>query len=186
MSERVVAGPMHRDSGTGMRPGDRPILPLWLRGGVLALVLCAVGVALVSGPVGRPGGGTLAEHARGATVLSRELRFVDVEGGGVSVVDAADGAELQRLARGEDGFVRSVMRGLANERKARGIGAEAPFRISLLDDGSLWLDDPATRREVVLSAFGPDNVAAFARLLPSATDSGPARDALVRAERRGS
>ena len=157
-------GGAHRDSGTGMRPGDRPILPTWLRAGVLAFVLAALGSALVRGPVGDPGGGTVAGHERGEVAASRALRFVD-DAGGVVVLDAGTGAEIERIAPGEDGFVRSVMRGLANERKSRAIGPEAPFSLVLHADGSLWLDDPATDRHVVLSAFGVDNVSAFARLL---------------------
>lgn len=195
-----ASGASGRDgSGTGMRVGDRPILPLWLRGGVLALVLCAVAFALATGPVTRPDAGrTLGTHERGATIASRELRFVDVDGG-VSVLDAADGSELERIDPGEDGFVRSVMRGLANERRVRGIGAEVPFRVSLVADGSLWLDDPATRREVVLSAFGADNAAAFARMLPATAPAAGGADVggadvgdgngdapVVRPERRGS
>ena len=155
------------DSGTGMRAGDRPVLPVWLRGAVVAFVLCAVAAALVSGPVGNPGNGTVASHVRGGVVASRALRFVDVDGA-VSVIDAAAGDEIARIERGEDGFVRSVMRGLANERKSMKLDASEPFSLVLHDDGSMWLDDPATGREVVLSAFGPDNVAAFARLLPAA------------------
>ena len=153
-----------RDSGTGMRVGDRPILPLWLRGGVLAFVLCAVGSALLTGPVGGGGPTTVSAHERGDVVASRALRFVDVDGG-VSVVDALDGGEIERIDRGEDGFIRSVMRGFAGERRSRALGAEAPFAVVLHEDGSLWLDDPATGRHVVLSAFGTDNAGAFARLL---------------------
>ena len=163
-SHGASRGAPHRDSGTGMRVGDRPILPLWLRGGVLALVLCAIAVALAKGPVGSPGTGTVASHERGAVVASRSLRFVDADGG-VRVLDAADGAEILYIERGGDGFVRSVMRGLANERRSRALGAVEPFFLALHADGSLWLDDPATGRAVVLSAFGPDNVAAFGRLL---------------------
>ena len=153
------------DSGTGMRPGDRPILPLWLRGGVLALVLVAIASALVTGPVGGGAGPTtVSGHERGPVVASRALRFVDVDGG-VGVVDALDGREIERIGRGEDGFIRSVMRGFAGERKGRGLDAAVPFAIVLHEDGSLWLDDPATDRHVVLSAFGTDNAGAFARLL---------------------
>ena len=176
MGDAPRDGAPRRDSGTGMRAGDRPVLPLWLRGGVLALVLCAIAVALAKGPVGSPGTGTVASHERGGVVASRALRFVDADGG-VRVLDAADGAEILHIDRGQDGFIRSVMRGLANERTSRALGADEPFSIALHEDGSLWLDDPATGRMVVLSAFGPDNVAAFARLLspgpvPAATGAG--------------
>jgi putative photosynthetic complex assembly protein len=98
-------------------------------------------------------------------VQSTELHFVDLPDGMISVIDAAAGQEITRLHSGEDGFMRSVMRGMVRERKAKGIGAEIPFQLSVWEDGLVSLIDPATHRRVELSAFGPDNVAAFTRLL---------------------
>ena len=147
------------DDGRGMTPGGRPILPLWLRSGVLAMLL----VALLYALFGSPDAG-LDGLERGAPVATRELRFEDRADGTVTVRDAGDGAEIARLAVGEDGFVRSVMRGLVRERRAQGIGAQIPFRLTTWASGFVSLEDPATGRLVELTAFGPDNVAAFARL----------------------
>ena len=148
------------DDGRGMTPGGRPILPLWLRSGVLAMLLVAFLYALFG-----TSDDTLGEIGRGEAVATRDIRFEDQSDGTVTVLDAEDGAPIARLAVGEDGFIRSVMRGLARERHARGLGPEVPFRLTTWTSGFLSLEDPATGRLVALTAFGPDNVAAFARLV---------------------
>jgi len=88
-----------------------------------------------------------ADRADGAVVVS---------GGGTETV----------LDPGTNGFVRGVLRGLARDRRARGIGADEPFRLMRRADGRLALEDPATGRVLDLSAFGPTNTEAFARLMP--------------------
>jgi putative photosynthetic complex assembly protein len=57
------------------------------------------------------------------------------------------------------------MRGLAHDRKSRGIGAAPPFLLSRWNDGRLALEDTATRRQIDLDAFGSSNKDAFAQLL---------------------
>ena len=148
------------DDGRGMTPGGRPILPMWLRSGVLAMLLAAFLFALFGDT-----DVSLDESTRGEAVASRDIRFEDEPDGTVTVRDAADGRSLARLAVGEDGFIRSVMRGLVRERRARGLGAETPFRVTTWTSGFVSLEDPATGRQIELTAFGPDNVAAFARLV---------------------
>ena len=148
------------DDGSGMTPGGRPILPIWFRSGMLAMLLVALLYAVFGSP-----DDTLEGIDRGEALASRELHFFDEAGGVVSVRDANSGAELARIASGEDGFIRSVMRGLVRTRNAQGIGQEIPFRLTAWDRGFLSLEDPATGRLVELTAFGPDNVAAFSRLV---------------------
>jgi len=148
------------DDGSGMIVGGKPILPLWLRSGVLAMLL----VALLYALFGTPDEAVL-ELERGEPVASLEIRFEDRADGTVAVLDAADGREIARLAVGEDGFIRSVMRGLARERRAQGLGQQTPFRLTSWTHGFVSLEDPTTGRLVELTAFGSDNVAAFARLL---------------------
>ncbi len=68
----------------------------------------------------------------------------------------------------QTGFIRGVMRGLARERQMAGIGAEPPFTLTLWQNGQLSLTDSATGRSIEMTAFGSDNRAAFAALLPAA------------------
>jgi putative photosynthetic complex assembly protein len=144
-------------------PADRS----FPRGAVLGaagLVALSVLAALAGGAADRPGvlvpdgAGTGAERGR-------LLRFVDRDDGSVGVIDARTGRLAATLAPGEDGFARGALRGLARERKRRGIGDGPPFVLFVQPDGRLVLTDPETARAIDLGAFGPTNSAAFARLL---------------------
>jgi len=149
-----------------MKPGEKEILPLWFRTGLVVTLITTIVFAYAYRI--EPGSAIeqdIAASAHGELVASRQLHFVDIEGGIVSVVNANDNNELLRLESGEDGFMRSVMRGFARERLAQGLGPDVPFDLVLWEDGLVSLIDPATDRRVELSAFGKDNVSAFTRLL---------------------
>lgn len=105
-----------------------------------------------------------------AAVTARDLRFDDRADGAVVVHDARTGELVELVAPGTNGFMRSLLRGLARERRSQGIGAGPPFRLSQLANGRLTLEDPSTGRRIDLDAFGPTNAGAFARLLAAATD----------------
>jgi putative photosynthetic complex assembly protein len=142
---------MHHDG----RPFPRGVL---LAAGALVLFTLASiviyrGVFLPTEPAGPP------------AVAARDLRFEDRADGGVAVVEAASDRVLEVLAPGTNGFLRSTLRGLARDRKRQEVGVEPPFRLKRLADGRVLLEDPTTGRSVDLVAFGPTNVAAFARLL---------------------
>lgn len=106
-----------------------------------------------------------------AAVKSRDLRFTDRADGAVVIADVKGGI-AQVIAPGQQtGFIRGVMRGLARERRAHGIGDGPPFNLTLWQDGELSLTDSATGRAIELTAFGLTNRAAFAVLLDA---KGPA------------
>ncbi len=98
-------------------------------------------------------------------VAVAELRFEDEADGVVAVYDAATGVRLIEYGMDEGAFVRSVMRGIARQRRLRGEGQGVPVVLSELADGELWLTDPTNGIEIYLGAFGPDNTSAFAELL---------------------
>lgn len=101
--------------------------------------------------------------------VSRDLQFLDRKDGAVLVRDARTGETVTAIAPGMDqGFVRGVMRGLARDRHARGVGSAPPFRLTLYRDTELSLIDTATGRTIELASFGPINRAAFAVLLKGA------------------
>ena len=104
-------------------------------------------------------------HANAVARQSRTLVFADAAAGGIDVTDARNGAVVARIAPGEGGFIRGVMRGLAYHRSLKGAPAAAPFELSVLSDGALVLFDPQTERRIDLGAFGATNRAAFAAML---------------------
>ena len=103
-----------------------------------------------------------------APAVVRNLTFADRGDGAVVVRDIATGETVRVLIDGVpgNGFVRGVMRGMARERRAHGVGMDAPFNLTLWQNGTLSLTDKATGRAIELGSFGPDNRKAFAVLLP--------------------
>jgi len=66
---------------------------------------------------------------------------------------------------GEQGFLRGTLRALARDRRMRNLTSEAPFELALFKDGRLSIIDTLTGKGIDLEAFGPDNVAVFAKIL---------------------
>lgn len=134
-------------------------------GALLAFVLTATSVVRIAHipPAASPT--LMREQAGIIAVKSRDLRFTDRADGAVVIADVKGGV-AQVIAPGQQtGFIRGVMRGLARERRARGIGDGPPFNLTLWRDGELSLTDSATGRAIELTAFGSTNRAAFAALL---------------------
>lgn len=135
-----------------------PRAPLLAAGALVAFSLIVVAGARLSGfdPAPLP---------PSPSIETREIRFEDKDDGGITVRDANTSAVVAEIARETNGFLRVVMRGMAQVRKSRGLGPDVPFRLTRLADGRLVIEDPATGRSVGLNAFGPDNARAFARFL---------------------
>lgn len=139
--------------------GHAPTVPrglLWAAAGLIAAALLATAAVRLSG---------VSIHEPDAPALqTRALRFEDLPGGDIAVVDASNGREIERVT-GEAGFLRGALRTLARERRARGLGPEAPFALIGRADGRLTLLDPATGTRLDLESFGPTNAAVFGRML---------------------
>lgn len=121
-------------------------------------------------PAASPVAMRAAAHA--VPVSTRNLHFADRADGAVVITDADHGDTAMVIVPGQQtGFIRGVMRGLARDRRMRGIGDQPPFQLSLWPDGELSLTDSATGRSIELTAFGSTNRAAFLPLLKA---GGPA------------
>ncbi|WP_405234850.1 photosynthetic complex assembly protein PuhC [Lentisalinibacter orientalis] len=129
--------------------------------GALALVVLTI---LAAAGARLTGVGTV-EVPPSAAVESRELAFEDAADGSVVVRDPAAGDVLYVVEPGTNGFLRGVLRGLARDRKLRGIGPEPAFVLTRWADGRLTLEDPETERRLYLGPFGSDNVKIFVTLL---------------------
>ena len=92
-----------------------------------------------------------------------QLRFEDRPDGSIAVIDYKTGKQID-VVQGEAGFVRGTLRGLAQERKRRGLDSGPPFELIYRADGRLTLSDTATGRLVDLESFGPTNASTFFKL----------------------
>jgi putative photosynthetic complex assembly protein len=125
-----------------------------LLGGLILLSLVLAATARLTGV----GATRIAEPVGGIHV---DLRFEDLPGGGIRVVDVAAVLPPQVVQPASDGFIRVALRSLARERTAAGASADTPF-------GRLWLRDLATGRLLYLDAYGADNAKSFGKLLATA------------------
>jgi len=92
-----------------------------------------------------------------------QLRFEDRPDGSIAVIDHKTSKQID-VIQGEAGFVRGTLRGLAQERKRRGLDSGPPFELIYRADGRLTLSDTATGRLVDLESFGPSNASTFFKL----------------------
>ena len=99
------------------------------------------------------------------TVESRQLVFIDNGDGTTTVRVPGEQGQVARLESGVDGFVLGVMRGMVRERNSYNADVDAPYVLSLREDGRLLFEDPLTGRRIDLRAFGPTNAGSFAQLL---------------------
>jgi putative photosynthetic complex assembly protein len=104
-----------------------------------------------------------AEASDAQPVAYADMRFADMDDGGVRVTVLDDGERIIPPATG--GFVRGVLRGLVRDRRARGLGSEQPFRVTEWSDGKVTIQDLATARVIKLDAFGRTNRQAFLDLM---------------------
>ena len=151
-------------------PVQAQMLPrgtLAIAGGLVLFALGATTLVRVTGTPPSASPVALRAQAHIAPVASRNLRFLDRADGAVLIQDVATGQPAAVIAPGQQtGFIRGVMRGLARDRRSRGVGDAPPFALTLWRDGELSLTDSVTGRSIELTAFGSTNRAAFAALLP--------------------
>lgn len=126
--------------------------------------LCAVALALVYGA--RLGGYEPGRDVSDVAVESRLLAF-DTAGGETTIRDAETGDAIVTLSAEKSGFHLGVLRGLSHVRAREGVTAPEHYALTRWEDGRLTLADTGTGETFELNAFGPDNLGAFVRLLPS-------------------
>ncbi|MCE7027053.1 photosynthetic complex assembly protein PuhC [Jiella avicenniae] len=160
---RALAAAIRNGSIKISPDADKPIpRPILMSAGALALV------ALVSIATGRTTGVGLAETPQMRTIAHRDLRLAEHADGSAAVVDAVTRAPLISVRVGEGAFAVEALRNLARDRVRKGVPAGGAFVLALKSDGRLVLEDPETRQQVELRAFGERQAKAFAGLLPAA------------------
>jgi putative photosynthetic complex assembly protein len=98
-------------------------------------------------------------------IAYRLLTFADRGDGSVEVIDATLNRSLSVIHAGEGAFLRGVLRALTAERRTGGHGMSQPFELRKEAADRLILIDKATGREILLNAFGSENVAFFDQFL---------------------
>lgn len=130
------------------------------RGALLAAALL-IAFAIAAALSARLGGIGASRVEMPPVVESRLLRFADGPAGSIHVIAADSGERIGTLPGGHHGFVKVVLRGLARERSALGVGSQPAFRLGRTGDGSMLIEDTATGRFMMLEAFGAGNARAF-------------------------
>ena len=97
-------------------------------------------------------------------VAEREVSFLGDRNFGIKVLDAT-GTEIATSTREKAGFIDVVWVAMMRERKVQRVDPSAPFRIVRRDGGRVDIIDDTTGWQLELIGYGPDNVAAFARLI---------------------
>jgi putative photosynthetic complex assembly protein len=139
---------------------------LIIAGALVLFALTATSIVRIAHIPASASPAAMRDQAHITPVKSRNLRFIDRADGAVLIEDADRGETASVIAPGQaTGFIRGVMRGLARERRSRGIGDGPAFNLTLWRDGELSLTDTATGRAIELTAFGTTNRASFAVLL---------------------
>ncbi len=161
---------IHSGAHSGTPSGQAPHIhhhkpfPKAMLWAAAALISFSILVALA----GRMTGFGTVSNPTATPRAAYDLTFADTAAGAVAIADAVSGAPVIALEPGTNGFARGVLRGLARDRKLEAIGRAAPFRLTSWSDGRLTLRDVATGREVEVNAFGPTQIATFARILEAA------------------
>lgn len=127
------------------------------------------GFAIVATVFGQTTGIGTVKVNMGEPSAIRDIHLARGDDGLVRVSDAATGAEIAAYAEGEGGFVSGSVRGLDRMRQTSQAAMTAPYRLIRWTNGAVSLSDTATGERIYLNAFGPDNAAAFARLLDTST-----------------
>jgi putative photosynthetic complex assembly protein len=100
----------------------------------------------------------------------RQLRFVELPGDDLAVIDAANGRRIEFIPEARNGFVHAVVHGLQVSRRRAGVPLDRPYILSLYRDGRLVLSDAPTGTMIDVEGFGPTNMAGVLAFLAPEDD----------------
>lgn len=146
--------------------GRFPRLPLALGLGLLAFSIAATAFGMKTGI-----GTVLNVESRPQAM--RDIVIAGAHDTEITISDARTGEPIITLAPEEGGFVRGSLRALSRMRLMAETPEGLPYRLIRWENGSVSLSDTATGERIYLNAFGPDNAAAYAKLLASRGNEKP-------------
>lgn len=97
-------------------------------------------------------------------VTERSVSFVGDRNLGIKVLDVT-GTQIADSTRDKAGFIDVVWVAMMRERKVQRVDPTAPFRIVRRENGRIDILDDTTGWQLELIGYGPDNIAAFAKLI---------------------
>ncbi len=147
---------------TRMRHRDKDMVPRVLVQAMFALMLGALALVTYAQLSGRPNVGVLTEAP---IVAERSVLLTGDRMGTYLATDAVTGEVIAISSEDKAGFVGVMGRVLDRDRLVKGLGAGEPVRVVRRTNGNIAIIDDATGMVVELIGYGPDNVAAFARML---------------------
>ncbi len=140
--------------------------PRWALGAMIGLAALSLVLAFAA-----PRLGGKMEASTPSTVpvsLQASLYFEDLDAGRIAVTEAVTGKTIAVLQPGTFGFVRTVVRSLAQGRLRAGGDRSSPFEVTLATGNRIYVSDPQTGKSIYLNAFSLTNARSFARLLDAA------------------
>ncbi|GGB33748.1 hypothetical protein GCM10011316_02310 [Roseibium aquae] len=140
------------------KPVRFPVLPLYA-------AFALIGIAVTATVFGTVTGIGTVKDSFGQPVAIRDIILTGGVAETVRVYDARTGNILVEIPAEEGGFVRGSLRALDRIRIQTDVLDNAPYRLIRWENGAVSLSDTASGERIYLNAFGPDNAAAFAKLL---------------------
>lgn len=144
-----------------MKMRDRDMVPRFLVVTMFGLMLATLAMVSFAKITDQPMRGVPAVSE---VVKEIPITLVGARTGGV-VVEDATGQEIAWSFKDKAGFIDVIWVSVMRERKVQGVAGNPPLRLVRQANGHTVIIDPATGLTIELIGYGPDNIAAFARLL---------------------
>ena len=144
-----------------MKHRDREMVPRFLVQAMFALMLGSVGLVSYARLTDRPLIGVVPD----SPIVAE--RLVTLEGdrdNGVHVIDDT-GTPIAFSGENKSGFIDVIWVSVMRERLVQDRQSDAPVRVVRRANGHTAIIDDTTGWKIELIGYGPDNVAAFARLI---------------------
>lgn len=144
-----------------MKLRDRDMVPRFLVVTMFGLMLASLAIVSFAKITDQPMRGVPAVSE---VIKEMPITLIGGRSGGV-VVEDATGKEVAWSFKNKAGFIDVIWVSVSRERKVQGVAGNPPLRLVRQANGHTVIIDPATGLDIELIGYGPDNIAAFARLL---------------------
>lgn len=144
-----------------MKARDKEMVPRVLVQAMFGLMFAALAMVSYARITDMPRTGAPTQDP---IIAERSVTFGGDRNNGIQLYDEA-GVEIASSRRDKAGFIDVVWVSMSRERLVQRTDPAAPFRIVQRENGRIDVIDDSTGWQLELIGYGPDNIAAFARLL---------------------